>query len=175
MYFGPPARCIVLAGACVAPTRIPVHVKVQKQRAASMTRKSAAASKPPKPTKPKRPKPAASRQSTREPTPDEEFYAIRDILDERRIDGILQYHVDWADNPTTGERYDPTWVCYKHLPPTLPTYLSILHFYRSLHPHMRPHSANHNIHSPPPPGTGSQRHHRRSRRLGKGEAPTAGR
>ena len=74
-----------------------------------MTRKTAAASKPPKPTKPKRPKPAASRPAT----PGEEFYAIRDILDERRIDdGILQYHVDWADNPTTGERYDPTWVCY---------------------------------------------------------------
>ncbi len=138
-----------------------------------MTRKSAAASKPPKPTKPKRPKPAASRQSTREPTPDEEFYAIRDILDERRIDGILQYRVDWADNPTTGERYDPTWVCYS-------TFTNILvHFHLSLHPHLHPHlhrpSANHSIYCPPPPGTGSQRHHRRSRRLGKGEAPTAGR
>lgn len=64
----------------------------------------------PKPAKPKRRKSAASRPATREPTPDEALYEIRDIIDEKHVKGRLLYKVDWADNPTTGEKYDPTWV-----------------------------------------------------------------
>jgi hypothetical protein len=63
-----------------------------------------------KPTKPKRRKPAAPKPKTREPSPDEDLYAIRDIVGEKFVKGKLLYKVDWADNPTTGERYDPTWV-----------------------------------------------------------------
>ncbi|KAJ4306553.1 hypothetical protein N0V88_001357 [Collariella sp. IMI 366227] len=49
------------------------------------------------------------RLSTRELTPDESLYEIRDIIGEKYEKGRLLYRVDWADNPTTGERYDPTW------------------------------------------------------------------
>jgi hypothetical protein len=67
-----------------------------------MTKRSTA-----RPTKQKRRKSAA----TREPTPEEEdIFEVRDILDEKLVKGKLLYKVDWADNPTTGERYDPTWV-----------------------------------------------------------------
>lgn len=41
---------------------------------------------------------------------DTEFYEIRDIIDERILGGELQYKIDWADNPTTGDSYAPTWV-----------------------------------------------------------------
>jgi hypothetical protein len=63
-----------------------------------------------KPTKPKRRKSAAPKPKAREPSPDAALYAIRDIVGEKFVKGKLLYKVDWADNPTTGERYDPTWV-----------------------------------------------------------------
>ncbi|KAK4143808.1 uncharacterized protein C8A04DRAFT_28595 [Dichotomopilus funicola] len=40
---------------------------------------------------------------------DSDFYEIRDIIDERVLKGQLQYKIDWADNPTTGHSYAPTW------------------------------------------------------------------
>ncbi|KAK4241274.1 hypothetical protein C8A03DRAFT_41329 [Achaetomium macrosporum] len=55
-------------------------------------------------TKSKRRKSAA-----REPTPEDVLYEIRDIIDEKSVKGKLLYKVDWADNPTTGEHYQPTW------------------------------------------------------------------
>ncbi|KAL2197601.1 hypothetical protein P885DRAFT_35171 [Corynascus similis CBS 632.67] len=64
---------------------------------------------PAKPTKQKRRRPVAPRSATREPTPDEALYEIRDILDEKFVRGRLLYKVDWADNPATGEQYEPTW------------------------------------------------------------------
>ncbi|KAK4105045.1 hypothetical protein N658DRAFT_521578 [Parathielavia hyrcaniae] len=62
-----------------------------------------------KPTRPKRRKSAAARAITREPSSDDVLFDIRDILDEKFVKGKLYYQVDWADNPATGERYDPTW------------------------------------------------------------------
>ncbi|KAL2129684.1 hypothetical protein VTI74DRAFT_7439 [Chaetomium olivicolor] len=62
-----------------------------------------------KPAKSKRRKSARARSTTREPSPGEVLYEVRDILDEKYDKGRLLYKVDWADNPTTGERYDPTW------------------------------------------------------------------
>ncbi|AEO56413.1 hypothetical protein MYCTH_2301313 [Thermothelomyces thermophilus ATCC 42464] len=64
---------------------------------------------PAKSTKQKRRGRAAPRSATREQTPDDALYEIRDILDEKLVKGRLLYKVDWADNPATGERYDPTW------------------------------------------------------------------
>ncbi|KAK4137637.1 hypothetical protein BT67DRAFT_460186 [Trichocladium antarcticum] len=64
---------------------------------------------PAKPPKQKPRKSAKPRPIAREPTPDEVFYQIRDVVDEKRVRGKLFYKVDWADNPTTGERYNPTW------------------------------------------------------------------
>lgn len=89
-----------------------------------------------KPAKPKRRKSAASRPATREPTPDEALYEIRDIIDEKYVKGRLLYKVDWADNPTTGEKYDPTWVG-RPLPRSLPLILSS-HAYPADHIEPRP-------------------------------------
>ncbi|KAK1730429.1 uncharacterized protein BDZ83DRAFT_404979 [Colletotrichum acutatum] len=41
--------------------------------------------------------------------PKEEWYIIKDILQERRNGSNIEYLVDWEDNPVTGERYRPTW------------------------------------------------------------------
>ncbi|KAL1839307.1 hypothetical protein VTK73DRAFT_4072 [Phialemonium thermophilum] len=49
-----------------------------------------------------------------EPSSDDDsgpFYAVRDILDEKHEKGRLYYLIDWEDDPKTGERYEPTWVC----------------------------------------------------------------
>ncbi|KAK0719622.1 hypothetical protein B0H67DRAFT_573592 [Lasiosphaeris hirsuta] len=44
-----------------------------------------------------------------QPETEEILYAIRDIVGEKVIYGKLYYKIDWADNPNTGERYNPTW------------------------------------------------------------------
>jgi hypothetical protein len=76
---------------------------------------------PKKPSKPKRRKSAAPKARAREPTPDDTLFEIRDIIDEKIEKGILYYKVDWADNPTTGERYDPTWVIAHPFKPPYPS------------------------------------------------------
>lgn len=38
------------------------------------------------------------------------FWAIRGILEEKKIKGRLHYKVDWENHPETGESYTPTWV-----------------------------------------------------------------
>ncbi len=47
------------------------------------------------------------RQEVDEP---EQYFAAKSILDEKLEGGKLRFLVDWEDNPTTGETYDPTWV-----------------------------------------------------------------
>lgn len=83
---------------------------------------------PAKSTKSRRRKSARAKPTVRAPTPDETFYEIRGIIDEKYVGGKLLYKVDWVDNPTTGERYDPTWVCSVLVPlsfrPTLRPYLA---------------------------------------------------
>ncbi|VUC36868.1 unnamed protein product [Clonostachys rosea] len=37
------------------------------------------------------------------------WYVIKDIIDERRVRGKVEYLVDWENNPDTGKSYDPTW------------------------------------------------------------------
>ncbi|ROW08823.1 hypothetical protein VMCG_02746 [Cytospora schulzeri] len=37
------------------------------------------------------------------------LFAIKDIIDEKVVNGQRYYQIDWADNPTTGESYSPTW------------------------------------------------------------------
>ncbi|KAK0372843.1 hypothetical protein CLIM01_09801 [Colletotrichum limetticola] len=58
--------------------------------------------------------PRDSRRSSKNPKkhkeqPKEEWYIIKDILQERRNGSNIEYLVDWEDNPETGERYRPTW------------------------------------------------------------------
>lgn len=54
-------------------------------------------------------------RSTASPSPlsdDGDWFAISEILDERRIDGRLEYLVDWeGKDPRTGERHKQSWVC----------------------------------------------------------------
>lgn len=45
----------------------------------------------------------------REPSK-EKWYIIRDILQERRRGGQIEYLIDWEDDTKTGEQYPPTWV-----------------------------------------------------------------
>ncbi|KYK58743.1 hypothetical protein DCS_05760 [Drechmeria coniospora] len=40
---------------------------------------------------------------------DDGWFSIRGILDERPVEGGVEYLVDWDDNPNTGDAYDPTW------------------------------------------------------------------
>lgn len=54
-----------------------------------------------------------STQRKRRPAtqPEDEWYSIREIKDEKIVKGIIYYLVDWEDNSQTGEQYSPTWVC----------------------------------------------------------------
>ncbi|KAM4056205.1 HDA1 complex subunit [Hirsutella rhossiliensis] len=57
--------------------------------------------------------PKSRRKRTRTPkaaSPDEGWYSIKDILDERKASGLVEYLVDWENNIVTGESYAPTWV-----------------------------------------------------------------
>jgi hypothetical protein len=41
---------------------------------------------------------------------DEEYFEVERILGQRVKGGVLEYWVDWKNNPVTGEVYEPTWV-----------------------------------------------------------------
>ncbi|KAG5943013.1 hypothetical protein E4U53_007118 [Claviceps sorghi] len=57
----------------------------------------------------RRPKPRTSESRKRVASVDEDWFSIRAILEERRINGHTEYLVDWDDDETTGKRYTPTW------------------------------------------------------------------
>ncbi|GKT40873.1 uncharacterized protein ColSpa_01054 [Colletotrichum spaethianum] len=62
--------------------------------------------------------PSGSRHSSKQPKkpkeqPKENWYIIRDILQERKRGATIEYLVDWEDDPDTGERYHPTWTSSK--------------------------------------------------------------
>lgn len=61
--------------------------------------------RPKKSTKAKKPKKESS----------DTYYSVRRIAAERIEKGQLFYLIDWANNPETGESYDPTWVCFGSL------------------------------------------------------------
>lgn len=41
----------------------------------------------------------------------QDFFAIKDIVDEKFVNGKRHYKIDWKDDPKTGESISPTWVC----------------------------------------------------------------
>lgn len=43
-------------------------------------------------------------------TRQDDVFAIKDIVDEKLIKGKRFFKIDWADNPTTGESFESTWV-----------------------------------------------------------------
>ncbi|KAK3997574.1 citron Rho-interacting kinase [Cladorrhinum sp. PSN332] len=51
----------------------------------------------------------AKRRPPSSPEPAEQYFTIRDILAEKYERDKLLYLVDWEDDPTTGEKYEPTW------------------------------------------------------------------
>lgn len=60
---------------------------------------------------------SSKHQKKHKEQPKEEWYIIKDILQERRNGSNIEYLVDWEDNPETGERYRPTWVSLSAPPP----------------------------------------------------------
>lgn len=69
-----------------------------------------------RPRKHRRSSPSASTQSSspglRNDTSQTNLYAIKDIIDEKIVDGKLYYKIDWADDPRTGEVFEPSWVSF---------------------------------------------------------------
>ncbi|KAF5133309.1 hypothetical protein E5D57_003932 [Metarhizium anisopliae] len=60
--------------------------------------------------RPRRPQPRKSKsRRTVDTSDDNDWYTIRNILDERLVKGRVEYLVDWDDNQKTGEAYSPTW------------------------------------------------------------------
>jgi len=59
------------------------------------------------PPKAKTPRKANDCQEAEE----QQEYQVRSIIDEKRLKGKLLYKIDWADDPHTGQSYEPTWVC----------------------------------------------------------------
>ncbi|KAG6009967.1 hypothetical protein E4U21_000738 [Claviceps maximensis] len=57
----------------------------------------------------RQPKPRTSESRKQLTSPDDGWFTIRAIIDERRVKGRTEYLVDWDDDETTGESYAPTW------------------------------------------------------------------
>lgn len=55
-------------------------------------------------------KPRKPHRTPRVTSPEDTWYEIKDIVNEKYEKGRLWYRVDWADHPVTGEPYDPSWV-----------------------------------------------------------------
>lgn len=82
-------------------------------QAASMPGERAAASKKSSKAKYTEPDPYSGPASTAASASADEsgaFWAIRGILEEKKVKGRLHYKVDWENHPETGESYVPTWV-----------------------------------------------------------------
>ncbi|TPX17658.1 uncharacterized protein E0L32_012037 [Thyridium curvatum] len=59
---------------------------------------------------PAKSRPPAHIQQRPTSSPEDTWFAIKDIVDERLKKKQLWYKVDWADNIATGEKYEPTWI-----------------------------------------------------------------
>ncbi|KAK1965296.1 hypothetical protein LY78DRAFT_610636 [Colletotrichum sublineola] len=64
--------------------------------------------------------PSSSRHSSKQSKkpkeqPKENWYTIKDILQERKRGKNIEYLVDWDNDPDTGERYHPTWTPSKEV------------------------------------------------------------
>lgn len=56
------------------------------------------------------PPPPARKRKLRDEARHDSVFAIKDIVGEKVVDGKRFYKIDWADHPTTGESFEPTWV-----------------------------------------------------------------
>lgn len=73
--------------------------------------KSRVARPPSRSSSPPSPAPAKRRKLRHEnETPREHVFAIKDIIDEKTANGKRFYKIDWADDPRTGQTFEPTWV-----------------------------------------------------------------
>ncbi|KAH7166039.1 putative HDA1 complex subunit, partial [Dactylonectria macrodidyma] len=51
----------------------------------------------------------SNKRSSKASSQTEQWFTIRQILDERTVKGKVEYLVDWDDNTNTGEAYPPSW------------------------------------------------------------------
>lgn len=88
--------------------RVGESSSIQSSVPKSKNRKSRAASSSPAPRRgaPKK------KSRRRKDEGSEKVYSLADpgILDQKEENGKVYYLVNWADDPETGEKYDPTWV-----------------------------------------------------------------
>jgi len=65
------------------------------------------------PSRSQQPTPKISSKKAKRKKITEVVYATKDqaILEEKREGGVIRYLVNWANNPDTGEVYEPSWVC----------------------------------------------------------------
>lgn len=75
----------------------------QRQRQRTKVPSSASSSSSPAPA-------PSKKRKTRHATQHTDFFAIKDIVAEKFVDGKRFFKIDWEDNPVTGEPYEPTWV-----------------------------------------------------------------
>jgi hypothetical protein len=80
----------------------------RRRRPSSMTEGPASSNTPRNPKRRRRS--AAAAQQKKRKAKSEVLYEVRDIIDEKVEKGKVFYLVDWADDPVTGEKFDPTWV-----------------------------------------------------------------
>ncbi|QUC18497.1 uncharacterized protein UV8b_02738 [Ustilaginoidea virens] len=59
--------------------------------------------------RPRRSQPGSTNSRKQVESPDDGWFTIKRILEERVVRGRIEYLVDWDDNKTTGEVYAPTW------------------------------------------------------------------
>lgn len=104
-----PSPQITLSSSSIAgpSTQPPLNTKPSKLPKATKDTKQK-----PKPAKP------AKEKSQLPPPNDEgvesqgdEWYAIKDIVDEKTERGVRYYLIDWCNDVVTGKSYDKSWVC----------------------------------------------------------------
>ena len=81
------------------PSKLPKATKDTKQKP----------TKPAKPAKEKSQPPLANDEGVE--SQEGEWYAIKDIVEEKIERGVRYYLIDWCNDAVTGKSYDKSWVC----------------------------------------------------------------
>jgi len=54
--------------------------------------------------------PKKKRKRTEEPADNNEFWAVKRIVEQKKKNGKIYYLIDWEDHPRTGEVFKNSWV-----------------------------------------------------------------
>jgi hypothetical protein len=92
-------------------TQLPLSTDPSKLPKATRgtTRKPAKPTNTSKPVKEKAQPPSADDEGVEKQ--EGEWYAIKDIVDEKIERGVRHYLIDWCNDAVTGKSYDKSWVC----------------------------------------------------------------